>query len=66
MNIERFYSLLRQSKRYEMQGSVLTISDYYTGESVSLDLSMLTEEMLEELICEDGPQEEDCEWSDIY
>ena len=66
MNIERFYSLLRQSKRYEMQGSVLTISDYYTGESVSLDLSMLTEEMLEELICEDGSQEEDCEWSDIY
>ena len=65
MNIERFYLLLRRSKRYELQGSVLTISDYHTGESVSLDLSMLTEDMLEELICEEGPQE-DCGWSDIY
>lgn len=52
--------ILSGSKRYEFgynengQMSVLTVTNYYSGESVSFDLSRLTPEMLDELQIEDS------------
>ena len=49
MDIKKVLEIMRGSKRYEFHGSVLTVTGYYTGERVKLDLSNLTEEMLEVL-----------------
>lgn len=50
MNYEEFQRMLNRSMSYEIQGSVLTITEYYTGKSVSLDLECITEEMFEDLV----------------
>ena len=44
--------LLNGSKEYQMEGSILTIRSYRTGEEIKLDLSVLEyyEEVLEEMI----------------
>lgn len=52
MDIRDFRSILRGSKSYSFEGSVLTITGYYTGESVSIDLLQIDEEMLEVLLVE--------------
>lgn len=59
MNINDFTKLLFSSKRYEFNSSILEITDYYTGESVKLDLSKITEEVLEELIADEDEFEDD-------
>ena len=53
MNINEFIKLLQGSLRYEMHNGTLTLTGYYSGKQVSLDLTRMTEEMLEELIIED-------------
>lgn len=57
--MEKLQNILRNSKRYEMNGSILTLTDYYTGESISLDLSQMSEESLEEMIVEEEEEEDD-------
>lgn len=48
---ETFTRILGRSKEYEFDGlSVLVLRDYYTGDTVRLDLSRLTPEMFEEII----------------
>ena len=62
MDMRTFRRIVNGSKRYEFDsGMILTVTDYMTGDSVKLDLSCLTEEMLEELIVEDDEDEEE-EW----
>lgn len=39
--------ILRSSKRYEMDGSILTLTHYHTGEPLKLDLSLLDPETVE-------------------
>jgi hypothetical protein len=62
--IDETMNILSGSKRYDFgynengMMSVLTVTDYYTGESVSLDLSRLTPEMLDELQVEDSDNED--------
>lgn len=51
-NIELFRKILNNSKCYSMKGTELTISDYYTGESITIDLERIEEEVLEDLIIE--------------
>ncbi len=51
--------ILQGSKEYKFEYgengmTVLKITGYYTGKEIKLDLSKLTEEMLEELIVEEG------------
>ena len=53
MGINKFMRLINGSKEYRFEGSVLEIVGYYTGESIKLDLSKITEETLEELIADD-------------
>ena len=60
MTYKEFMVLLRSSKRYEMDcDRHLTVTDYYTGESITLDLSCMDEEMFEQLKVEDEDEEED-------
>ena len=50
MDYNRFQRVLRNSKRYEMDCyGRLTITDYYTGEEITLDLSLMDEDMFEQL-----------------
>lgn len=62
-SIDEVMNILQGSKRYEFgyneagMMSVLTITDYYSGESVSLDLSRMDEAMLDALQYE--PEEGD-------
>lgn len=53
--------VLKGSKQYEFDGTVLTVTGYYTGKQVRLDLSKLTEEMIEELVPEEDEEDEDYE-----
>lgn len=53
MDAVKLMRLLNGSMRYEFNGSILTITGYYSGDEVKLDLSRLSDEMLEELIVED-------------
>lgn len=58
MDYNKFMRLLRNSKRYEMDcDGHLTITDYHTGEEITLDLTQMDEEMFEQLKSED-----DCDW----
>jgi hypothetical protein len=52
MNYKEFLNIITGSKRFRFDGTVLEIAEYYTGNTISLDLSRITEEMLEELIIE--------------
>lgn len=53
MDFMKFQRLLNKSKSYTFEGSVLTITDYYTGEEVRLDLSMMDEENYNAMLQED-------------
>lgn len=50
-----FLRLLNGSKEYSMEGSILTIRNYRTGETIKLDLSVLQhyENVLEDIIVEE-------------
>ena len=63
---EKLRKILNSSKRYEFKYgvngmTVLSIQDYYTGEEIKLDLSVLLdhEDILEEMIelAEEGDEE---------
>ena len=52
--------VLRSSFRYEFDSQgVLTLTHYYTGQEIKLDLSQMTDEMFEELVVEDEDDEEE-------
>ena len=60
MDYRKFMRLLISSKQYEMDcEGHLTITDYYTGERVTLDLTQMDEEIFEQLTAEDDEDEED-------
>lgn len=58
------YELLQQiihgSVRYEINGTVLTLTGYYTGKEVKIDLAKITPEMLDEIVADpENENEED-------
>lgn len=59
MDFSEVMQIIHGSKQYEFHGPILTVTGYYTGKEVKLDLSRLTEEMLEELILDDEEDDED-------
>lgn len=63
MEYNTFLKIIRGSKAYEMDGTVLELTGYYTGKRVRIDLAKITEEMFEE-IAEESDSEDDDE--DIY
>lgn len=59
MNYQQFKRVLRSSKRYEMDcEGHLTITDYYTGEEITLDLTAIDEEMFDQLKAEDDEEDD--------
>lgn len=60
MDYETFLSIIHGSVRYEIDGTVLTLTGYYTGKEVKIDLSKITPDMLEEITA--GPEENEEEW----
>lgn len=57
---EQFMRILKKSKRYEMDcDGTLTVTDYMTGESVTLDLSRMSEEAFEEMLVEEEEEDEE-------
>lgn len=48
----KFQKILQGSKEYHFEGTVLVLRNYHTGEEIRLDLSMLDEEVFEELLDE--------------
>ena len=46
---ERFLGIIRRGMRYEFDGTELTVTDYWTGECITIDLGALTEEAFNEI-----------------
>lgn len=61
MNYNEFLRILRGSKQYEFNGTVLEITQYYTGKRIKLDLSLINEDTLELILEDDDEEEEDDE-----
>lgn len=58
-NVHDFKRMIRGSMRYEFYDTVLTITGWYSGKSISIDLGELTEEMFEELVVEEDDEDDD-------
>lgn len=58
-DIKKLQEIINGSIEYSFSGTVLTIKSYYTGESIKLDLSLIDEDMLEEIIVRDDDEFED-------
>lgn len=61
--MEKLKKILQGSKEFDFEYgengmTILKIKGYYTGETIKLDLSKITEEMLKELIVEEGEEDE--------
>lgn len=52
MDIYEFLRLINGSLRYEIDGTILTLTGYYSGKAIRLDLSKITADMLEEITVE--------------
>lgn len=52
-NFKTFTEVLQGSKCYEFNGTILTLTGYYSGRQIKLDLSLLDEETLEKLIVDE-------------
>lgn len=60
--MKKFQEILRGSKQFSFEegengNTILILTGYYTGETIKLDLANLTEEMLEEIIVEEGEED---------
>lgn len=51
-NVKLLRSILFSSKEYKMDGSILTIKGYYSGDKIKLDLALLLdhEDIVEEMV----------------
>lgn len=56
---EIFLSIIHGSVQYEIDGTVLTLTGYYTGKEVKIDLAKITPDMLEEITADPEENEEE-------
>lgn len=59
MNINEFQNVIRGSKVFDFEGynlEILKITNYRTGETVKIDLSGITQEILDELLVTDDEE----------
>ena len=56
---EIFLSIIHGSVRYEIDGTVLTLTGYYTGKEVKIDLAKITPDMLEKIAADPEENEEE-------
>ena len=59
MTYEDFTEIIRGSVRYEMDGTLLHLTGYYTGKQVTIDLGAIDRETFEGLVAEPEEDEED-------
>lgn len=60
MNYEKFQQILRGSKQFEfINDTTLRITSYYTGESVDLDLTEMSEDAFEEMFVPNEENEDE-------
>ncbi len=59
MDYETFWAIITGSVQYEINDSVLTLTGYYTGKEVKIDLRKITPEMLTEIIADPEENEEE-------
>ena len=64
MTVQDFNKIIRGSMSYEFEGTVLTVTGYFTGKRVSIDLGALDDEMFEQLVVEDEDDEYEDEEED--
>lgn len=64
--ISKYLNILRGSKIYEINGTILTITSYHTGDAVSIDLAQITEDVLAEILVYDEVDEEVYDEEDLY
>lgn len=66
MDIYEFTKLINGSLRYEIHDGILTLTGYYTGNQIQIDLSKITPEMLEEITVtvedDEDDSDDDLEW----
>lgn len=53
MDYRTYREIVGGSKEYEFNGMVLTVTGYYTGKRVRIDLSKVTPDMLDEILADD-------------
>lgn len=58
MGYSDFLEIIRGSKAYEMDGTLLELTGYYSGKRITIDLGAIDEEMFEALVCEPEDEEE--------
>lgn len=61
MEFKTFSDIINGSVQYQISGTVLTLTGYYTGKEVKIDLAKITPEMLEEITAEPEDENEE-EW----
>ena len=54
-----FRRIALTSKSYTCEGSLLTLTGYWCGTSVTIDLGAIDEEMFEQIVVEDEDEDED-------
>ena len=52
MEFKTLSDIINGSVQYQISGTVLTLTGYYTGKEVKIDLAKITPEMLEEITAE--------------
>lgn len=55
-NLDDFLSIIRGSMEYEFDGTVLTVTGYYSGKRASIDLGELNEEMFDSMVVDEDDE----------
>lgn len=58
MTYSEFHQMIQGGLRYEINGTELTLTAYWSGQQVTLDLGAIDEEMFELLVSEPEEDEE--------
>ena len=58
-NFKAFRRVVGGSKRFAFEGSVLVLTDYYTGEITKIDLALIDEDMFNEIVVDNEDMEDE-------
>lgn len=56
-----FQRIIRGSMRYEFEGTMLTVTDWHTGQSISIDLAELSRDAFEDIVDYDDDEDDEDE-----
>lgn len=58
-NFNAFRRVVNGSKQFTFEGSVLVLTDYYTGERTKIDLALIDEDVFNEIVVDDEDMEDE-------